>query len=147
MLRVGIAFALSDAAETLIITGLIERYFGAQFSLDRLRHVLGMLAAAVIGTCVSGIGGVVASVLRQPLRIAPNWRGFVRAFLSLQSVDWISRALSEPFVSAAQNRRFPRAEICVGGDSGSNAGSVGWKAEHLALPRPFGRCARSCRRV
>jgi hypothetical protein len=30
MLRVGIAFALSDAAETLIIAGLIERYFGAQ---------------------------------------------------------------------------------------------------------------------
>ena len=54
-LRVGIAFALSDAAETLIIAGLIERYFGAEFSLGRLRHVLGMLAAAVIGTCVSGI--------------------------------------------------------------------------------------------
>jgi signal transduction histidine kinase len=65
-LRVGIAFALSDAAETLIIAGLIERYFGGDFSLDRLRHVLGMLAAAVIGTCVSGIGGVAASVLLQP---------------------------------------------------------------------------------
>src|SRR5262249_56766471 len=55
-IRVGIAFALSDVAETLIIAGLIERYFGAEFSLDRLSHVLGMLAAAVIGTCVSGIG-------------------------------------------------------------------------------------------
>jgi len=65
-LRVGIAFALSDAAETLIIAGLIEHYFGAEFSLDRLRHVLGMLGAAVIGTCVSGIGGVAASVLLQP---------------------------------------------------------------------------------
>src|SRR5262249_6489967 len=65
-LRVGIAFALSDAAETLIIAGLIERYFGAEFNLGRLRHVLGMLAAAVIGTCVAGIGGVVASVLLQP---------------------------------------------------------------------------------
>src|SRR6516225_10868184 len=65
-LRVGIAFALSDAAETLIIAGLIEHYFGAKFSLDRLRHVLGILAAAVIGTCVSGIGGVAASVLLRP---------------------------------------------------------------------------------
>jgi signal transduction histidine kinase len=65
-LRVGIAFALSDAAETLIIAGLVERYFGAEFSLDRLRHVLGILAAAVIGTCVSGIGGVAASVLLRP---------------------------------------------------------------------------------
>jgi len=65
-LRVGIAFALSDAAETLIIAGLIERYLGKEFGLDRLRHVLGMLAAAVIGTCVSGIGGVIASVLLRP---------------------------------------------------------------------------------
>jgi len=65
-LRVGIAFALSDAAETLVIAGLIEHYFGAKFSLDRLRHVLGVLAAAVIGTCVSGIGGVAASVLLRP---------------------------------------------------------------------------------
>src|SRR5262245_50760392 len=62
---------LSDAAETLTIAGLIERYFGAEFSLDRLSHVLGMLAAAVIGTCVSGIGGVAASVLLQP-----SGRGF-----------------------------------------------------------------------
>ena len=34
-LRVGIAFALSDAAETLIIAGLIERYFGAEFRQRR----------------------------------------------------------------------------------------------------------------
>src|SRR5262249_5356203 len=40
-LRVGIAFALSDVAETLIIAGLIERYFGAEFRLDRLRHACG----------------------------------------------------------------------------------------------------------
>jgi integral membrane sensor domain MASE1 len=37
-LRVGIAFALSDAAETLIIAGLIQRYFGVEFSLDRPRR-------------------------------------------------------------------------------------------------------------
>jgi integral membrane sensor domain MASE1 len=78
-LRVGIAFALSDAAETLIIAGLIERYFGAEFSLDRLRHVLGMLAAAVIGTCVSGIGGVAASVLLRPptVSILTIWQHWV----------------------------------------------------------------------
>src|SRR6516165_3179068 len=78
-LRVGIAFALSDAAETLIIAGLVERYFGAEFSLDRLRHVLGMLAAAVIGTCVSGVGGVIASVLLRPptVPILTIWQHWV----------------------------------------------------------------------
>jgi signal transduction histidine kinase len=78
-LRVGIAFALSDAAETLIIAGLIERYFGTEFGLDRLRHVLGMLAVAVIGTCVSGIGGVIASVLLRPptVPILTIWQHWV----------------------------------------------------------------------
>jgi len=80
-LRVGITFAFSDAAETLVIAGLIERYFGAEFSLDRLRHVLGLLAAAVIGICVSGIGGVVASVLLQPptVPILTIWQHWVTA--------------------------------------------------------------------
>jgi signal transduction histidine kinase len=54
------AFALCNAAEALITAGLIQHYFGAVFSLDRLRQVLGLLAAAVVGTVVSGIGGAVA---------------------------------------------------------------------------------------
>jgi len=78
-LRVGVTFALSDAAETLIIAGLIERYFGAAFNLDRLRHVLSMLAAAVIGTSLSEIGGVVASVQLLPptVPILTIWQHWV----------------------------------------------------------------------
>ena len=95
-LRVGIAFALSDVAETIIIAGLIERYFGAEFSLDRLRHVLGMLAAAVIGTCVSGIGGVVASVLLHPptVPILSIWHHCIqhnRLHCSCTAADWARR--------------------------------------------------------
>jgi hypothetical protein len=40
------AFAVCNAAEALITAGLIQHYFGAGFSLDRLRQVLGLLAAA-----------------------------------------------------------------------------------------------------
>ena len=36
-----IVFALCNAGEALLTAGLIERYFGSPFSLDRLRHVLG----------------------------------------------------------------------------------------------------------
>src|SRR6266478_5580855 len=50
-------FALCNAGEAVLTAGLIERRFGSDFSLDRLRHVLGLLAAAVIGTAVSGVGG------------------------------------------------------------------------------------------
>ena len=54
------AFALCNAAEALITAGLIQRYFGMGFRLDRLRQVLSLLAAAVVGTVISGIGGAVA---------------------------------------------------------------------------------------
>ena len=54
------AFALCNAAEALITAGLIQHYFGTSFSLDRLRQVLSLLAAAVVGTVISGIGGAVA---------------------------------------------------------------------------------------
>src|ERR1700688_619225 len=55
----GIALGLSNAAEALITAGLIERYFGTDFSIGRLRQVLGLLLAAIVGTAVSGVGGAV----------------------------------------------------------------------------------------
>ena len=58
-----IAFALCNAGEALLTAGLIERYFGSPFSLDRLRHVLGLLAAAMVATAISGIGGTLGFVL------------------------------------------------------------------------------------
>jgi integral membrane sensor domain MASE1 len=53
----GTALGLSNAAEALITAGLIKRYLGADFNIDRLRQVLGLLLAAIVGTAVSGIGG------------------------------------------------------------------------------------------
>jgi signal transduction histidine kinase len=111
-LRVGIAFALSDAAETLIIAGLIERYFGAEFSLGRLRHVLGMLAAAVIGTCVSGLGGVVASLLRQPptVPILTIWRHWVTS----NTIGFIAIAPLLIGLAAALRQRPRSSELVEG---------------------------------
>jgi signal transduction histidine kinase len=109
---VGIAFALSDAAETLVIAGLIERYFGAEFSLDRLRHVLGMLAAAVIGTCVSGIGGVAASVLLRPptVPILTIWEHWVAA----NTIGFIAVAPLLIGLAAVRRHRPPRSELVEG---------------------------------
>src|SRR5215470_3754599 len=47
-LLASVSFAVCNAAEALIIAGLIERYVGANFTLDRLRHVLAFLLAAVV---------------------------------------------------------------------------------------------------
>jgi len=111
-LRVGIAFALSDAAETLIIAGLIEHYFGAAFSLDRLRHVLVMLAAAVIGTCVSGAGGVAASVLLRPptVPILTIWEHWVAS----NTIGFIAVAPLLIGLAAVLRHRPPRSELVEG---------------------------------
>jgi integral membrane sensor domain MASE1 len=61
----GTALGLSNAAEAVITAALIERFFGSDFSLDRLRHVLGFLVAVIVGTAASGIGGAVTYRLFQ----------------------------------------------------------------------------------
>jgi two-component sensor histidine kinase/integral membrane sensor domain MASE1 len=56
-------FALCNAGEALLVAWLIDRFFGSPFSLDRLRHVLGLLGAATVATAISGIGGTLSFVL------------------------------------------------------------------------------------
>ena len=53
-------FAVCNAGEALLAAVLIERWFGSEFTLDRLRQVLGLLAAAVLATAVSGAVGTLA---------------------------------------------------------------------------------------
>src|SRR5262249_55402627 len=52
-----LVFAVCNAGEALLGGGLIQYYFGSPFHLDRLRHVLGLLGAAIAATAVSGVGG------------------------------------------------------------------------------------------
>jgi PAS domain S-box-containing protein len=71
-------FAVCNAGEAVIIAGLIERYFGPVFNLDRLSHVLGFLGAVVAGTAISGVGGTLGYVLfhtstTPPLTIWYHW--------------------------------------------------------------------------
>jgi PAS domain S-box-containing protein len=60
-----IVFAFCNAGEAVLVAGIIEYYFGPSFRLGRLRHVLGLLAAAIVGTAVSGVGGTAGYVLFQ----------------------------------------------------------------------------------
>ena len=57
-----VVFALCNALEAVLAAALIERYFDQPFNLDRLRNVLGLLAAAILATAVSGIGGTLGFV-------------------------------------------------------------------------------------
>jgi signal transduction histidine kinase len=54
------SFGLCNAIEALTTAAIVQRYFKADFNLDRLQQVLGLLMAALIGTAISGIGGAIA---------------------------------------------------------------------------------------
>src|SRR5215467_6479450 len=65
-------FAFCNAGEALLTAWLVESSFGSDFSLDRLRNVLGLVAAAVVATAASGVGGTVAyKLFHSPT--APIW--------------------------------------------------------------------------
>jgi len=74
-------FALCNAVEALLTAWLIGRYFGSGFTLGRLRNVLGLLAAAIIATAASGIGGTVAFELFHS-STAPFWTTWGHWFAS-----------------------------------------------------------------
>jgi signal transduction histidine kinase len=57
------AFAVCNAAEAIIVSGLVQRFFGVGFVLDRLRQVLGLAVAAVAGPAMAGIPAVGAYAL------------------------------------------------------------------------------------
>jgi signal transduction histidine kinase len=54
-----ILFGLCNAGEAVLTAWLIDRYFGPDFRLNKLRNMVGLVGAATIGTAVSGIGGAI----------------------------------------------------------------------------------------
>jgi PAS domain S-box-containing protein len=91
---------------------LIERYFGSSFTLDRLRNVLGLLAAAVVATAASGIGGMVSFKLFQS-PTAPMWTTWQHWFAS-DVVGIITVAPLMISLAEALRNPPPRNEIIEG---------------------------------
>ncbi len=54
-----VLFAVCNAGEAVLAAWFIERFYGPGFRLGRLRNVLGLFAAAIVGTAVSAIGGTI----------------------------------------------------------------------------------------
>jgi signal transduction histidine kinase len=75
-LAAAVALAFCEAAEALIIAGLVRRYQGLILHLGRLRTVLGLLASIVAGVAVAGIGGAIAyKLLKSPeVPLLTLWR-------------------------------------------------------------------------
>jgi len=106
------AFALCDAGEALLTAWLIERYFGSDFSLDRLRNVLGLLAAAAVATAAAGVGGTAVYLLfNSPT--APIWTVWQHWFAS-DSIGIITVAPLVIGLAQAVREPPPRNEILEG---------------------------------
>jgi integral membrane sensor domain MASE1 len=106
------AFAFCNAGEAVLTAWLIERYFGSPFSLDRLRNVLGFLAAAVVATATSGIGATVAyKLFHSPT--APVWTTWQHWFAS-DAVGIITVAPLVIGLAEAVREPPPRNEIVEG---------------------------------
>jgi signal transduction histidine kinase len=108
----GTALGISNAAEALITAGLIERSFGADFNIDRLRQVLGLLLAAIVGTMISGIGGAVTYRLFNgpSATILTTWQHWFAS-------DAIGIVIVAPLViglNAAVRQPPPRSELIEG---------------------------------
>src|SRR5262245_1530575 len=108
----GVALGLSNGAEAFITAGLIRHFFGADFNLVRVRHVFVLVAAAVVATTVSGIGGAVTyRLMRGPS--APMLDSWQHWFAS----DFVGIIAVAPLViglAAVVRRPSPRSEIIEG---------------------------------
>src|SRR5436190_19899700 len=107
----GIALGLSNAAEALITAGLLELYFGADFNIVRLRQVLGLLLAAIVGTAISAIGGAVTYKLFHPsATVLTTWQHWFAS----DSVGIISVAPLVIGLATAIRQPPPRSELIEG---------------------------------
>src|SRR6266478_1833907 len=106
------AFAFCNAGEALLTAWLIEHYFGSGFTLGRLRNVLGLLAAAVVATAVSGVGGAVAFKLFHSPTV-PIWTTWQHWFAS-DAVGIITVAPLVIGLAEALRNPPPRNEIIEG---------------------------------
>jgi len=108
----GIALGLCNGVEALITAGLIQHYFGEGFRPVRLRHVISLLAAALAGTIVSGIGGAVTyRLMRGPS--APMLETWQHWFAS-DAIGIIAVAPLVIGLAAVVRRPSPRSEVVEG---------------------------------
>jgi len=69
-----------NAGEAVLTAWLLERWFGRAFAFDDVRHVLGFVAAAALGTAASAVGGAATMTLLHGT--APFWDVWRAWFLS-----------------------------------------------------------------
>jgi signal transduction histidine kinase len=107
-----VLFAVCNAGEAVLTAWIIERVYGAGFRLGRLRHVLGLFAAAMVGTALSAVGGT-AGIRLFHNADAPLFATWQQWFASdALGIITVAPLLIE--LAALPRDRPPRSEIIEG---------------------------------
>ena len=106
------AFALCNAGEALLAAALVEHYFGSRFDLDSLRNVLGLLAAAIVATATSGVGGTLAYMFfhAPTAPILTTWQHWFAS----DALGIVTVAPLVIGIAAAARKPPPRSELIEG---------------------------------
>jgi PAS domain S-box-containing protein len=125
-----VAFAVVNASQALLTTGLIERWFGRLFKLGEVSHVLGFLLASAIGSAVAATGAaIVVALLDATVLPLTFWRvWFGSCLLGMIAVAPLLVGIAE-----AVRHVPPRAELLEGMVGLSMLGAL--SAIAIALPQ------------
>ena len=132
-----VTFALCNAGEALLAAGLIERQFGSGFALDRLRHVLGLLAAAAFASAISGVGGTLGFKLfhastAPSLTIWQHW--FASDALGIVTVAPLLIGIAAAVRNPPPPNETVEGAVALAGDNGDE------HACYLSTARIIGDC-------
>jgi PAS domain S-box-containing protein len=106
-------FAAANAADAVIIAGLIHRFFGSPFELNELRKVLALFGATVVATSLSGIAGTIGFVLFHGSTASPPVIWF--HWFSSDAIGIITAAPLAIGLASLMRNFPPRREIAEGG--------------------------------
>jgi signal transduction histidine kinase len=111
-----ILFGLCNAGEAVLSASLIGYFFGPDFRLNKLRNVAGLVAAAAVGTAVSGVGGAITFKLFQSTTasIATIWQHwFVSDGLGIITVAPLLIELAAAFRNRPSPSEFAEGVLTV----------------------------------
>ncbi|HEU5275422.1 MAG TPA: MASE1 domain-containing protein [Xanthobacteraceae bacterium] len=111
-LSAAIADAFCNAFEALLTAWLVERYVGLRIDLGRLTHVLTLLAAAIVATAISGVGGILSYQLfhNSPAPPLTTWQHWFTS----DAVGIVTVAPLVIGLAAALRQRPARRELLEG---------------------------------
>jgi integral membrane sensor domain MASE1 len=105
-------FALCNIGEALLAAGLIRRWFGPSLELTNLRHVVGLLLGAAVGSAVSGLGAAI--VIRAVGESAAPLHSIWHVWFAAHALGIASVAPLLTELPSVSDKELPRPDLIEG---------------------------------